>query len=180
MAALAQATGYAVLALGCIASNAGKAVLVRDIAANCELPAPFLAKIVNRLARAGLVNTQRGINGGVVLARPATAITLLEVCGALDDPVLERRCMLGTAECSDARACPAHAFNMAQRAKAIAFLSETTIADIAAFEMRRRYRAPITPYAPFAHNASQPFEIALTQAEDSTAQPSAHDALNGS
>lgn len=139
MSALAQGTGYAVLALGFIASAAGKPLLVRSIASACELPAPYLAKIINKLARAGLVHTQRGVNGGAVLARPAKDITLLEVCHALDDPIIEARCMLGVAECSDERACPAHAFSTKIRTQVLAFLQGTTIADVAAFETQRRW-----------------------------------------
>jgi len=139
MTALAQGTGYAVLALGYIASAAGKPMLVRDIASGCELPAPYLSKVVNRLARAGLVRTQRGINGGVTLAREATDISLLEVCEALDDPVLEQRCMLGIAGCSDERACPAHRFSVETRERTLEFLRSMSIADVAAFETQRRW-----------------------------------------
>ena len=151
MPSLAQGTGYAILALGFIASAAGKPLLVRTIAAKCDLPAPFLSKIVNKLARSGLAHTQRGVNGGVSLARPADEISLFQVCLALDDPIVEKRCMLGIAKCSDARACPAHEFNTRQREKTVEFLQGTTIADIAAFETQRRWHAsapfPIPPNA---------------------------------
>lgn len=146
MPILTQATGYAILALGFTASAAGKPMLVRTIASKCDLPAAFLSKIVHKLAKAGLVNTQRGVHGGVTLARRADAITLCEVCQALDDPILERRCMLGVAECSDARACPAHEFNTKHRAQTLAFLDGTTIADIASFEMQRRWDRMILPH----------------------------------
>lgn len=141
MATLSQGTGYAVLALAFTASAAGKPMLVRTIASKCDLPAPFLSKIIHKLAKAGLVITQRGVHGGVVLARKAEDITLCEICAALDDPVLEQRCMLGVAECSAARACPAHAFNTAHRAQTMEYLQTTTIADIAAFETQRRWSA---------------------------------------
>ena len=50
--------------------------------------------------------------------------------------------MLGTAECSDARACPAHKFWTAHRNKTLDFLRSTYVADIAAFEARRRWSKP--------------------------------------
>jgi len=147
MSSLTQATGYAVQALSCVAAAAGKPQLVREVAEACELPAPYLSKIVHKLGRAGLVHTQRGVHGGVTLAVAATEITLLDVCEALEDPVIQCRCLLGVAECSDARACPAHAFNMAQRARTMEFLRSTTVADIAAFEMQRRWRHGPVPIA---------------------------------
>lgn len=138
---LSQSTGYAACALGCIAAMGGKPSMIRVVAQMCEVPAAYLAKIINTLARRGVVRTQRGAGGGVTLARPADQITLLDLCGALDDPIVTPRCMLGNAVCSDDRDCPAHAFCVDCRAKMRAFLSRTTVADMAAFETRRRWKA---------------------------------------
>ncbi|MEN0020840.1 MAG: Rrf2 family transcriptional regulator [Planctomycetota bacterium] len=139
MANLSQGTGYAVQALAFVAAAAGKPMLVRTIAERCDLPAAFLAKVVNRLGKAGLVHTQRGINGGVTLTQNPDEITLFEVCQALEDPIVERRCILGVSECSDERACPAHEFHCSHRAIALEFLRNTTVADVAAFETSRSW-----------------------------------------
>lgn len=136
---LSQATGYAATALGFVAAAGGKPVLVRNIAEACEIPAPYLSKIIHALARSGIVQTQRGIGGGVTLNADATQLTIYDICVALDDPMLERRCMLGVAVCSDERACPAHKFNLEQRRKTLEFLQQNTVADIAAFESQRRW-----------------------------------------
>jgi Rrf2 family protein len=112
--------------------------LVKEMARAGGLPAPYLAKIVQGLARRGIVETQRGIGGGVTLARAAASISLYDLCVALDDPAVQNRCMLGTAQCSDERACPAHQFWAKQRESAEAYLRLMTVADIAAFEARRR------------------------------------------
>jgi Rrf2 family iron-sulfur cluster assembly transcriptional regulator len=141
MTALSQSSGYAVLALGFVASAAGKPMLVRTIAETCGLPAPYLSKVIHKLARAGLVSTQRGVRGGVSMRREPDSLTLLEVCEALDDPVLEHRCMLGTEHCSAARACPAHEYAAGCRARLLEFLGTTTIADISAFEAKQRWIA---------------------------------------
>jgi len=149
---LTQAVGYAATALGYVAAAGGKPVLVKDVAEGCDIPGPYLAKIVHSLSRMGLVNTQRGVGGGVTLARGPGEVTLYDLCQALGDPIVQRRCMLGTAECSDERACPAHKFWTAHRARQVDFLKATTIADIAAFETRRRWgkrgpavSAPVMP-----------------------------------
>lgn len=138
---LSQASGYAISAMGHIAAAGGKPVLIKEIADAATIPAPYLGKIINALAKRGLVLTQRGVGGGVTLARPATETTLIDVCIALDDPIAHPTCMLGTAECSDARACPAHKFWTQHRTKVLDFLSETKVADIAAFESRRRWKS---------------------------------------
>jgi Rrf2 family protein len=140
-----QAVGYAATALGYVAAGGGKPVLVRDMALACAIPGAFLAKIVHLLGRKGFVSTQRGVGGGVTLARPAKELTLFDLCVALDDPIVTPRCMLGIAECSDERSCPAHQFWKPHRLRQVEFLKQTTVADIAAFETRRRWRAPEAP-----------------------------------
>ena len=147
---LSQSVGYAATALGCIAAIGGKSVLVKEIAEACDIPTAYLAKIVNAMAHKRIVQTQRGVGGGVSLARDPAEITLYELCVALDDPVVQPRCMLGNAECTNDRACPAHEFCTEHREKLADFLKRTTIADIAAFENRRRWKmsSPITPRVP--------------------------------
>lgn len=129
---LSQAVGYASVAAGYLAGR--ESALVREIADGCGIPAPYLSKIINQLARAGIVRTQRGVGGGVRLARDPATITLFDLCQALNDPAIEHKCMLGIADCSDARSCPAHAFNTERRAKLIDFLKGTSVESIGAYE----------------------------------------------
>ena len=81
---LSQTVGYAINALRHLAGQ-GQAMFVRDLAAATQIPPSYLAKIVNTLARKGYLATQRGLNGGVSLARPAEAITLLKEVEGEDD-----------------------------------------------------------------------------------------------
>ena len=134
---LSQAVGYAATALGCIAARGGEPVLIRTAAGLCNVPQAYLAKIINRLSRKRFVRTRRGQAGGVTLARPEQEITLFDLCLALDDPIVEPRCVLGQSRCSDDRACPAHEFCKTSRHELVAFLRRTTIADIASFEAQR-------------------------------------------
>jgi Rrf2 family protein len=134
---LSQAVGYAASALGLLAGSGQDRMLVREMAIGVRVPGPYLAKIVRQLALRGIVHTQKGIGGGVSLSRPADQISLFDLCTALDDPVVEKRCMLGTAECSDDRACPAHPFWTVERDRQLSFLHQTTLHDMAAFESRR-------------------------------------------
>lgn len=136
---LTQATGNAACALAYLAATGGGPELIKTIAEACAVPAPYLAKTIHTLGRAGIVSTQRGIGGGVTLTRDPADLTLFELCEVFSDPAIEPRCILGAAECSDERACPAHAFNVVQRAARLEFLRSMTIAKIAAFEAKRRW-----------------------------------------
>lgn len=142
---LSQAVGYAAAALGCLAGSDRRQMLVREMSEEVNVPGPYLSKILHQLGRRGLVVTQRGIGGGVMLARPATEITLFDLCVALGDPIVDVRCFLGTAECSDLRACPAHRFWTTEREHQLAFLKNTTLQDMSEFERRRHLAATGSP-----------------------------------
>src|SRR5512139_2261819 len=101
MMTLSQSTGYAINALTCIAEHHGEPVLIRDIARLAEIPAPYLAKLMPKLAAAGLVQSKRGFNGGVKLARDPGEITVFEIVEAIDGPSSPNECLLGMAVCSD-------------------------------------------------------------------------------
>jgi Rrf2 family protein len=137
---LSQASAYAIGALGYFSDQSGRPTLIKAAAEACNAPAAYLAKIVNLLAHEKIVRTQRGAGGGVLLARPAGEITLYEVCAALNDEILNPRCMLGNVPCADDRACPAHRVCRDSRTKIVRFLKRTTVADIAKFEARWRNR----------------------------------------
>lgn len=68
----------------------------------------YLAKIMQTLAREGVLESQRGKIGGFRLARPAGQIRLLEVVAPFDDLTPGRRCLLGRPSCSDRAPCAVH------------------------------------------------------------------------
>jgi len=57
---------------------------VAEIAEITEIPAPYLAKIFQRLSDAGIVTSKRGYKGGVKLIRSPGEISLLEIDSAID------------------------------------------------------------------------------------------------
>ena len=63
-------------------------VSVRDLAERTGLPQPYLEQILLSLKGVGLVRSKRGVGGGYVLAREATAITLAEIVAAVDGPIV--------------------------------------------------------------------------------------------
>lgn len=135
MLALPQTVGHAILALSCLEScGTDDWRLAKDVAACTAVPLPYLSKILHALGRSGLVRAKRGYRGGFSLARPAGEISLRQVADAIDPKVMEPRCILGLAICSDERACPAHARWSVERRKLEKLLDQVTVADVAAFE----------------------------------------------
>jgi Rrf2 family protein len=71
----------------------------REVCGTLGFSAAHFAKVMQSLARAGLVVSCRGPAGGSRLARPPGAITLLQVYEAIDGPMNPARCLLATEAC---------------------------------------------------------------------------------
>jgi Rrf2 family protein len=106
---ITQQADYAVRAVLELALQPeGERLSCEAIARRPNIPVPFLTKILARLAAEGIVQTQRGVNGGMQLARPAHEITLLQIVEAIDGPITFNRCNRSPSECSRSRTCAVH------------------------------------------------------------------------
>lgn len=122
---------YAIRALAVLAGEPpGEFVPIQELARSAGVPLPFLAKIMQTLARGRLVISRKGPGGGVALARPARNVTLAEIVCAVDgdDPV--RECVLGLPRCSDRSPCPVHDVWKEVRATLRRSMHERSLADI--------------------------------------------------
>ncbi|MDE3110287.1 MAG: Rrf2 family transcriptional regulator [Acidobacteriota bacterium] len=81
---------------------------VREVAQATKLPSPYLSKVIQRLAQAGLVRTFRGPGGGIELGKSPELITLWSLMCATDGAADMRRCAFGIGECSPNNPCPLH------------------------------------------------------------------------
>lgn len=92
---------------------------------------PTLGKVVNALARKKLVQTQRGVGGGVRLVCPADQVSLYDLCVAFDDPVIECQCSFGFGHCAEEGPCPPGCLCVAQHSKQLEYLKNTCVLDVA-------------------------------------------------
>lgn len=79
-----QTVEYALRAMVQLAGEAPEACTTQHIAETTRVPGAYLAKVLQSLRRAGLINSRRGVGGGVKLARPPKKINLLEVINAVE------------------------------------------------------------------------------------------------
>src|SRR5579863_3607058 len=77
----------------------------KDVAVAYGIPPEALAKILQRLAKAGLLQSQHGTNGGYTLARPAQTISAFEVIQAIDGPLFITSCITVRGECDQSDRC---------------------------------------------------------------------------
>ena len=93
MLRVTRLTDYATLLLTVLAEAPERVHSAAELAERARLELPTVSKVLKPLAHAGLVASFRGSNGGYRLARPAEAISLIEIVEAIEG-------RLGMTECS--------------------------------------------------------------------------------
>ena len=105
---------------------AGATSVAREIGA----PQNYLGKLLQTLARYGLVEPQKGIGGGFRLAKSTKHVTLFDIVDPFEQLSRWHGCILGRKECSDSDPCAVHEKWKAARTAYLRLLQTTTIADL--------------------------------------------------
>ncbi len=125
---LAAATKYAIKALQYLATQDTEIfVQVKTLSQESEVPGPYLAKIIKTLAAREIVETRRGLAGGVRLARRAKDCSYYDICVALDDPVVMEQCILSRTKCNAQQPCSRHREWRAAKETLTAFLKNARL-----------------------------------------------------
>jgi Rrf2 family protein len=104
---LSQTSEYALRVVVFLASRDGSLMTIPQIAQATRVPEGYLAKVLRNLALAELVRSQRGPQGGSILARPARQMTVLDVIQAVDPIQRIKTCPLGI-KSHGIHLCPLH------------------------------------------------------------------------
>ena len=108
MIRLSKLADYGIVIMTNMARQPGRQHNAPEVAAQSHIPLPMASKILKSLARAGLLQSHRGVKGGYGLARPAAAISVAEVISALDGPIAVTACIEdGPGGCEIEALCPA-------------------------------------------------------------------------
>lgn len=117
----------------------GKYAMVKNIAEEEDIPAHFLAKILQQLARKGLLRSSKGPTGGFALRVDPADIKLLDIVDALDGLAPYQQCASGLSECNDEMPCSMHDSWVALRSRIMDYLGRNSIADLVkALELKRK------------------------------------------
>ena len=101
-------TDYAIRCVYYLAERLGEIIMVDEIARKTDIPKSFLAKILQKLARAKFVISHRGAKGGFQLAKNPKEINLLSVIEAVQGPLFVNKCMTDQRACSRRSICAVH------------------------------------------------------------------------
>ena len=101
---------YALRALIYLAREVDRDELVTAdrISAEVAVPRRLLARVMAKLARAGLLETSEGRGGGSRLARPPDEVTLRDAVEAVEGPFEITHCIMQQRPCGEGRPCALH------------------------------------------------------------------------
>lgn len=124
-------TDYAMRALVHLALHREECPIPAKVLAGAEdIPEDFAYKLLRTLTKAGLTESQMGVQGGFALARDPEEIALLEVMEAVQGPVSVRKCLLGKDECPRSPSCPISVKLGGLQDNLVDFLRNMTLAEV--------------------------------------------------
>ncbi len=129
---LTRRADYAIRVVVALAASDGEERLsVRALATGRGIPAQVLPRVMTDLASAGIVDVRTGRTGGYRLARPADAVSLLDVIRAVEGDNRRRRCVLRGSACGISTPCDVHEVFEAAQDALLGELARASIASVA-------------------------------------------------
>jgi Rrf2 family protein len=130
---LSKKADYALMAVRHLALKTGPAsASAREIAEQYDIPIELMAKVLQRLVRAGLLISTQGTRGGYTLSRPSMAISVADVIQAIDGPFTVTACSSEKNDCEQYSKCSIRDPLWQIRERIAATLGTVTIAEMAA------------------------------------------------
>jgi Rrf2 family protein len=135
MLSLSKRADYALLALSHLAAaqaaDPARLVNAKEIAEQYEIPAELLAKLLQTLARSGIVASQPGPTGGYRLSRPPAAVSVAEILAVIDGPLAILPCSNGHGDsCKQFSRCTIRDPLAEIELRVKALLGQITLADV--------------------------------------------------
>ena len=132
MIRLSKRADYGLMAMQHLAGvSDGGFLSAREIAAEHHIPPALMAKLLQKLARKGLVASHHGTKGGYQIARAPSAITLWDVIDAIEGPLCFIECLdPGKKDCPQFLTCTVQRPLTAVHRRIATVLEETTLFDL--------------------------------------------------
>jgi Rrf2 family nitric oxide-sensitive transcriptional repressor len=122
-------TEYAMRAMACLAMRPTQLVSATVLAEQTKVPSNYLAKVLQQLASANLIDGRRGVGGGYKLARSADQINLLDVINAVAKVSRIEVCPLGLKNHGH-QLCPLHRRTDQAAAAVIEIFGKASLKDL--------------------------------------------------
>jgi Rrf2 family protein len=139
MLKLTKKADYGLIAMRHLAQHADLgSCSAKDLAERYSIPQEALAKILQRLSKAGLLVAQYGTNGGYTLARDPRKISAYEVIRAIDGPLFMTSCSTTDSDCNQSHRC-----TVREPLRKVSRSIEDVLSRLTIWEMTKPEREPM-------------------------------------
>lgn len=142
MKVLSKSSVYALRALTYVVAHKGDVgyVNIGELSRALDISFHFLTKIFQQLTQAGILESYRGPNGGIKLAKSPQEIKVVEIVNVLEGPEFFNTCLLGLPGCGEFDPCPVHDFWKEAKSALRKEFEMTTLAELGTKVSEERLR----------------------------------------
>ncbi|PKL07694.1 MAG: hypothetical protein CVV51_12790 [Spirochaetae bacterium HGW-Spirochaetae-7] len=130
MFSVSARTQYAIRAMSCLATRQDRSATSAELAQAESIPPKYLEGIMSNLTARGLIESERGKNGGYRMAKDPAAITMLEIVEAVDGKIKPVTCVDAAGACALGGNCHPRKFWVGLKQTIDAYLAESTLKDV--------------------------------------------------
>lgn len=127
---LNKTTSYAIKILLLMAAKPSESFTAKQLHEELGINNRYLRKILTSFTKCKLIKSNRGKNGGFVLAKSIEKITISEIIQKVEGLEKFEECFLGNGDCSPEKTCEMHSLFVEIKEQMIKTFSETTLKDI--------------------------------------------------
>ena len=127
---ISRKTDYALRILSMLVNNEDQLLSVRAAAEEVDVPYSFARSIQHELVRAGIIESLRGVHGGMRLKVDPAKISMREVVEAVQGPLCVNDCTASDALCPRISACCYHPLWAGAQALLASYLDSVSLADV--------------------------------------------------
>ena len=133
MLRLSKKADYALIAMKHLAVRPDAAsASAREIAEQYDIPVELMAKVLQRLARRGLVTSHQGTRGGYRLAKAPSIISVADIIQAIDGPLTVTACSTDAENCDQYAKCSVRDPLWRIRERIVAALASCSLQEVSA------------------------------------------------
>jgi FeS assembly SUF system regulator len=133
MLRLSKKADYALMAMKHLAGKTetdSASTSARDIAEQYDIPIELMAKVLQRLARSGLLTSHQGTRGGYTLSKPTASISVADIIQAIDGPLTVTACSTEDEQCEQFTKCNVRDPLWRIKDRILSALAECSLAEI--------------------------------------------------
>ncbi len=102
-----------------------------EISKNIGAPKAYTGKLLQSLARQGIVSSVRGPKGGFYVSESNKKYSVMDVIEVIDGRIKIESCVLGLSDCDPEKPCPLHNLIASSRSKMVTVFEQVTLEELA-------------------------------------------------